>query len=337
VSEDNFLNPTDDPADNNQPVSDDFSDNWFESEFVQNDSTYLANSYQESAELPPDVSLSSDDPLASADFNQALRKAKKKQVKITPSVVISDILFTLAFIILLYLIWQLWWTGFTARQAQDQALGTVQWDQPVDPDKPAVPLDYAPCDISNTAKWQELWGDNWKTTYDQNWKQPEEIRDMIGRVYIPRFGKDYTHNMVQGTDKLKVLDLQGFGHYVDTAMPGCVGNFAAAAHRDGYGEPLGPVETLVQDDALVVRTQHYWYVYKLTSHEVVDPTQSSVLLPVPNDPGATPVDRLLTFTTCHPRWSMDKRYIVYAKFSYWAEVKSGVPQEMLDVGTKIMS
>jgi sortase A len=118
-------------------------------------------------------------------------------------------------------------------------------------------------------------------------------------------------------------------------MPGCVGNFSSAAHRDGYGEPLGKVEDLQVGDAIVVRSPKYWYVYKMVSHEVVDPVDITVVSPVPGDPKATPVEKFLTFTTCHPRWSMARRYIVHAKFDYWAEVKSGVPQEMLDAGTKI--
>lgn len=158
------------------------------------------------------------------------------------------------------------------------------------------------------------------------------IRD---RLYAPRFGGDFVRNLVQGTSRFNVLDRQGFGHYQSTVMPGCVGNFAAAAHRDGYGAPLGDVEAFQAGDAVVIRTKEFWYVYSLTTHEVVEPTNSGVLLPVPNQPNAKPVKRIITLTTCHPRWSMAKRYIQYGEFKYWAKVKSGVPQEMLDAGTKI--
>jgi LPXTG-site transpeptidase (sortase) family protein len=229
--------------------------------------------------------------------------------------IISDVLFTAAFIVALYLIWQLWFTGITANQAQQVEIERVQWDVPDDPMKAAVKLEGEPfCP-----------------------DEPSQEKAMIGRVYIPQFDKDYTHTMLQGTNKVRVLDTFGFGHYFGTAMPGCVGNFSSAAHRDGYGEPLGKVEVLNPGDAIVMRTKEYWYVYKVISHEIVMPDNGNVIAPVPNHPEQKPTERLLTFTTCHPRWSLERRYIVHAKFDYWARVKSGVPQEMLDVGTRIRS
>jgi LPXTG-site transpeptidase (sortase) family protein len=227
--------------------------------------------------------------------------------------VVSDLLFTCAVILGLYIVWQLYFTGYIASQAQNEAIKQVQWDQPENPNTPAV----------------KLTGDPYCAP------EPEVEKTMIGRVYIPKFDKDYSRNLVEGTNKVRVLDLQGFGHYEKTAMPGCIGNFSSAAHRDGYGEPLGEVEKLTLGDSIVIRTQKYWYVYKVVNHEVVEPENGTVLYPVPGNPNAKAVDRLLTFTTCHPRWSLDKRYILHAKFDYWAEVKSGVPQEMLDVGTVI--
>ena len=82
-------------------------------------------------------------------------------------------------------------------------------------------------------------------------------------MYIPRFGDAWERNLVQGTD-LAELNLHGLGHYVDSQMPGQVGNFAIAGHRNGYGQPLGDVDKLQPGDAVVVRTKDYWYVYTLS-------------------------------------------------------------------------
>ncbi|GHT82430.1 hypothetical protein FACS1894125_4930 [Actinomycetota bacterium] len=251
--------------------------------------------------------------------------------------VVSDLLFTFAFLIFLYLLYMLYWTAVPAYYEQKELVESIDWDMPDDEfmNTPAVPLDFMPCDVDSKDHYKILFGENWKPQYDANWKEPSKENTMIGRSYIPRFGAENTANIVQGTDKVRVLDRQGFGHYENTVMPGCVGNFSAAAHRDGYGAQLGDVEKLKVGDALIIRTQHFWYVYKMYEYQIVPPEQGDVIAPVPGNPNAIPSDRLLTYTTCHPRWSMDQRYIIHAKFSYWATVRSGVPQELLDVGAKI--
>ena len=76
--------------------------------------------------------------------------------------------------------------------------------------------------------------------------------------------------MVEGTDEAE-LSLHGLGHYPSTQMPGSVGNFAVAGHRNGYGRPLGDVDLLQEGDAIIVRTKDYWYVYKYTTYKIVTP------------------------------------------------------------------
>ena len=101
-------------------------------------------------------------------------------------------------------------------------------------------------------------------------------------MYIPRFGDAWERNLVQGTD-LAELNLHGLGHYVDSQMPGQVGNFAIAGHRNGYGQPLGDVDKLQPGDAVVVRTKDYWYVYTYTNYTIVTPDETSVISANPED------------------------------------------------------
>jgi LPXTG-site transpeptidase (sortase) family protein len=234
---------------------------------------------------------------------------RKGGAKITALRYVSDILLTLALICALFIFWQLYWTGLEAEKEQSKAISAAKWDMPPEM-KVAKPEAGDPPVLP----------------------QPSGENAMIGRVYIPVFGKDYSRPIVEGTNKERVLDKMGFGHYENTAMPGGIGNFAAAAHRDGYGEPLGEVERIMPGDSLIIRTEHYWYVYDATESLIVDPSDSSVLLPVPNHPDEQPKERLLTFTTCHPRYTAEKRYIVHGKFSYWAKVINGIPKEMKDAG-----
>ena len=86
----------------------------------------------------------------------------------------------------------------------------------------------------------------------------------------------------EGTDEAE-LSLHGLGHYPSTQMPGSVGNFAVAGHRNGYGRPLGDVDLLQEGDAIIVRTKDYWYVYKYTTYKIVTPEHSEVIAANPED------------------------------------------------------
>jgi hypothetical protein len=44
---------------------------------------------------------------------------------------------------------------------------------------------------------------------------------------------------------------------------------------------------------------------------IVLPAQVEVIAPVPGQPGRTPVNRLITLTTCHPQFSASQRLIIH--------------------------
>jgi sortase A len=149
----------------------------------------------------------------------------------------------------------------------------------------------------------------------------------IANLYIPRLGKDYKWTIVEGTSQTQLE--KGPGHYSRTALPGQVGNFAVAGHRVGKGEPFLNVDHLQPGDAVVVETESHWYVYDIkgTEHgltqkdsdgipgrEIVDPSDSLPLYSVPDHPGKAPTERLMTMTTCTPKFSASQRMIVYAKW-----------------------
>jgi sortase A len=149
----------------------------------------------------------------------------------------------------------------------------------------------------------------------------------IAYLYIPRLGRDYGWAIVEGVSD---ADLEkGPGHYKGTALPGGVGNFAIAGHRVGKGEPFLNLDHLRAGDSVIVQTESKWYVYKIkgangkidtpdadgiAGREIVTPTTSgsSVLDAVPGDPGATPKEKLMTLTTCHPKFTASHRMIIHA-------------------------
>ena len=221
----------------------------------------------------------------------------------------AELLITAAVICALYIVWQMWWTGVEAERAQNETTQSVDWSDPSNNGGTVT-----------IAKAQE--GDAPV--------QPKDAKygDLIAQIYIPRFGSQWHRNIVEGTT-LEQLNRHGLGHYDTTQMPGQVGNFAVAGHRNGYGQPLGDVDKLQEGDPIIVRTKDYWYVYHYTSYKIVLPTQTEVVAANPENPGAAPTKRMLTMTTCEPKYSTPThRWISYAEFSYWAKIADGIPQEL---------
>jgi len=223
--------------------------------------------------------------------------------------VMGDMLLLAAVVCGLYIAWQLWWTG--QGEAQTQTLTDAAWSAPHANADGTYPI--APAQSPDTAPVIRT--------------QPA-ADSLIGQIFIPRFGSSWNRAIIQGTGP-RQLNTGGLGHYTTSGMPGAVGNFAVAGHRAGYGNPLGDVDKLQEGDAIVIRTADYWYVYTVTSHEIVLPTQSDVIDPVPHEPNATPTRRLITLTTCHPRLqNPTHRWIVYGQLASWSRVCDGVPQEI---------
>lgn len=223
--------------------------------------------------------------------------------------VLMEILFTLAAVCALYIVWQMWWTGVQAEHEQVEARQSVAWENPA-------------TDGEQTKVAPKQEGDPPV--------QPEQAAegDLIAQIYIPRFGDQWERNIVEGTT-LEQLNKHGMGHYTASQMPGELGNFAVAGHRNGYGQPLGDVDKLQPGDAIVIRTQDYWYVYHYTEYEIVTPDHTEVVAANPESPGAAPTKRMITLTTCEPKYTTaTHRWISYGEFDYWAKVSDGVPAEL---------
>jgi sortase A len=53
-----------------------------------------------------------------------------------------------------------------------------------------------------------------------------------------------------------------------------------------------------------------------------------VLLPVPAQPGGVPDQRLMTMTSCNPRFGSEERIIAYSVFDSWQPLSAGAPAEI---------
>lgn len=175
----------------------------------------------------------------------------------------------------------------------------------------------------------ELWGTGAYTSaqqgllskqLDKQWGAKQTVTTTTEKVHlgeglalirIPRLGKDYHYVVIEG---VTVADLRkGPGHYPGTAMPGGIGNFVVSGHRTTYAAPFNRVDELRDGDKILVDTRDKQFVYKVTGEKVVLPTQVDVTEPVPFHAGAKPTKRLITLTTCHPKYSAAHRLIVFGE------------------------
>lgn len=221
--------------------------------------------------------------------------------------VFSEVLIATAIICVLYIVWQMWWTGAQAERTQIETRQSVSWENPSQRNKTKIA--------------QPQTG---KTPVSEHVKEGE----LLARLYIPRFGSQWERNVVEGTTT-EILNRHGLGHYTHTQIPGEIGNIGIAGHRNGYGQPLIDVDQLKPGDPIVVRTKHYWYVYKYTKYKIVTPEHVEVLAANPDNPDSAPTKRYITLTTCEPKYSSPThRWISYGEFEYWANVSDGIPKEL---------
>jgi sortase A len=149
-----------------------------------------------------------------------------------------------------------------------------------------------------------------------------EIGTGLAVLRIPAIDDDFSKVVVNGVgvEELK----RGPGHYPGTALPGEVGNVVLSGHRTTYGAPFERFDELTPGAAVVLETRDTWFTYRVTGSEIVSPRAVEVTYPVPGEPGATPTRRLLTMTTCHPKYSAQQRLIVSA------ELESALPKAQGD-------
>ena len=241
--------------------------------------------------------------------------------------VLGELLVTVGVLVLGFLAWQLWWTDIQGNAGQARVVQSLGWATPVPAAAPAA----GGTPGAGATPGATAVGPKVATPRHDD---PPVIAEpghatTFATLQVPRWTGEPQRPISEGIDRATVLDVLGIGHYPGSAMPGAVGNFAVAGHRTTFGKPFNRIAELQVGDALVVRTADTWYVYKVTSTEIVYPRQTEVIAPVPDKPGATPTARSITMTTCTPMYSAAQRYVVHGVLDYWAPASDGVPAELL--------
>ena len=149
-------------------------------------------------------------------------------------------------------------------------------------------------------------------------------------LYVPRFGENYVRSIGEGVDLPSVLNSPefGVGRYTESSALGEIGNFALAGHRTTYGASFAKIGELRIGDRLYVEVEQGWYSYVFRNLEYVWPTEVEVLQPFPKMSNAETSDRVLTLTSCHPRFSEAERIIAYALYEGWFPRSGGPPGDI---------
>lgn len=224
--------------------------------------------------------------------------------------VLGELLITAGVILLLFVVWELWWTNIEANSAQQKAVSefSQEFQGPVIPLVPDAPTDFGEPAVMS---------------------EPLVTGTVFGVAYIPRFGESYSRPLVEGVSPAE-LDTLGLGRYESSTMPGDVGNFAVAGHRQTHGAVLDAIHTLVPGDKIYVQTKDGYYTYVFRNNQIVLPNRGDVLLPVPAQPGAEATERFLTMTSCNPRFGAEERIIAYSVLESWQPAKAGPPAAIAD-------
>ena len=128
---------------------------------------------------------------------------------------------------------------------------------------------------------------------------------------------------------------RGVGHYPETALPGQVGNFAVAGHRATNGEPFAYLDQVQQGRRGGGRDPR----------PAGSPTSSTAPGSCRRRPPGSSTrcrasrarrrpERLLTLTTCNPRWASYERLIVFGHLQESRSKADGPPAALVRDGGK---
>jgi sortase (surface protein transpeptidase) len=301
-------------------------------------------------------------PPTRAQRRNAERRAQRDPVRAVIRGV-GQTLITAGVIVLLFVVYEVWVTNLFGAQKQAAATDSLDqlWAQESDTvasDDPVLVTESGGVVVS-TAAAPTLQPGERSTQYDTT----EGVG--FAKLYIPSFGPDFVFTVVEGTTQRDLY--AGPGHYTDTQYPGERGNFALAGHRVNKGAPFDDLGLLQSCDAVVIETRSDWYVYRVlpmenevatwadTAHahcdgvavqtgdyrgvygqEITDPTDIAQVFPVPHvDNKAVPADaqRMITLTTCHPKFSDRQRMIIHGVLTAsYPKADGFLPPELQEAG-----
>lgn len=229
--------------------------------------------------------------------------------------VIGETLIVAGIATLGYIVWQPWHTTIVVQGEQrERALETSRlWDEALEETETPAPAPEGTIPVV---------------------AQHGEHED-FAIIHIPAFATQFANHLSEGVSPAGVLnvDEKGIGRYPSTQQLGEPGNTAFAAHRSGaFTAPFRETDALRVGDPIFIETPDGWYTYRFRSAEYVWPSETDVLNPFPRIEGQPGTDRILTFTSCHPKnLGISERLVAYSVFESFSPRADGVPAELLEL------
>jgi len=126
--------------------------------------------------------------------------------------------------------------------------------------------------------------------------------EAIGRIRAPAMD-GLNMVVVQGTDTSSLE--KGPGHYPETPFPGEGGTVGIAGHRTTYLAPFRHIDSMEPNDRIILEMPYGNFFYRVQKTAIVDPGDVGIVRKVGYE--------RLVLSACHPLYSAEKRFIVFAK------------------------
>ena len=219
---------------------------------------------------------------------------------------VGQTLMTLGVVILLFCVYSLYVTGLVTAQEQDQLGDDLRsrWAEPAARPPAGQEPETVPVSL--------------------------DLGQGFAVLHVPALPDYDPWVVVEGTSTEALK--KGPGHISGTALPGEIGNVVLSGHRTTYGAPFERFGELVPGHQVVLETADQWFTYTVQGSEIVAPTAVEVTYAVPGDPTAEPTERLLTLTTCHPKYSARQRLVVRAELTATDDKSDGPPAALTSQG-----
>ena len=250
------------------------------------------------------------------NYSQKVKNARNARKYLNARVITIELLVTLAVIVLLFSFYQAVLTNVGSARGQQKDIESLR--------------------------------DSWsvsQTVDDVTGLGDANVGDAIGILQAKNMSPE-EYPVYKGAFEPEILNA-GPATYENASEPGELGNMAIAAHRDGWNSPFSEADKLSTCDEITLETKDKVYVYKvastslnqerrteqnnscfgkeiaetldsekykhMTGSYLVRPNKVNVTWPVPGSESTDvePELSLITFTTCHPHWSSDRRMIIH--------------------------